>query len=73
LHGAVFNPDELAALSTALQEACRALKIDGDAKAREVVALRIVELARQGERNAVKLCARVVGEAQAGRHASIEK
>jgi hypothetical protein len=40
--------------------------VNGDAKAREAVAIRIIELARRGERDAAKLRDRVVAEANGG-------
>ena len=44
-----FGPDALRAMSTVLEEVCRMLKVDHDQGAREVVAIRIIELARRGE------------------------
>jgi hypothetical protein len=48
-------------MSKAFESACSKLQIDGDA--REIVAARIVELARLGETDPEKLVARVVKEA----------
>ena len=42
-----FGPDALRAMSTALEEVCRMLKIDRDQGAREVMAVRIIELTRR--------------------------
>ena len=54
-------------MSTAFDEACRALKLpDGAKRERETVAVRIIELARRGERNSERLCERVLREAGAG-------
>jgi hypothetical protein len=47
----------------ALDEVCNALKLDGDEKAKETMAIRIIELARRGERNPIKLRDRVLAEA----------
>ena len=44
-------------------DVCNALKIDADAKANEVVAVRIIKLARRGERDPAKLRDRLVAEA----------
>ena len=47
-------------MSKALEEACKALHIDGEIKDREVVATRIIDLARQGILDWQTLSARVV-------------
>jgi hypothetical protein len=51
---AAFSPEDIKTMSHALEDACNALKVNGDAKAREAVAIRIIELARRGERDAAK-------------------
>jgi hypothetical protein len=62
----VFDPEALHAMSAALDEACLALKLpETAAHERETVAVRIVELARRGERDAKRLCERVLHEASA--------
>ena len=38
-------------MSIALDDVCKALKLDGNVKAKEIVAIRIIELARRGERS----------------------
>ncbi len=58
-----FDPDALRAMSIALEEVCRTLQVDGDQRAREVMAVRIVELARRGERDPQRLSDRVLREA----------
>lgn len=58
-----FDPETNAAIATALKQVCDTLRINGDANAREVIAGRIIELARRGERNAAKLRDRVLMEA----------
>ena len=63
--GTVFEPEATLAMSTAFEEACRALNLSEDAaKEREAVAARIVELARGGERNAARLSERVLQDAR---------
>jgi hypothetical protein len=48
-----------------LVDACEALKVSCDETAeREIVAVRITELARRGERSPAKLCDRVLAEAK---------
>jgi hypothetical protein len=66
LRGNAFGPDALRAMSTALEEVCRTLKIENDQGARQVMAVRIIELARRGERDPKRLRDRVLREA--GRH-----
>jgi hypothetical protein len=58
-----FDPETTAAMATALEQVCDALKINGDATAREVIATRIIELARRGENDTQKLRDRVLREA----------
>jgi hypothetical protein len=63
---AAFSPEDIKMMSQALEDACNALKVNGDAKAREAVAIRVIELARRGERDAAKLRNWVVAEANGG-------
>ena len=63
LQGDAFGPEALQAMSTALEEVCRVLKLDHDQGAREVMAVRIIELARRGERDPEQLRDRVLREA----------
>jgi hypothetical protein len=65
LQGDAFGPGALRAMSTALEEVCRVLKVDHDQAAREVMAVRIIELARRGERDPKRLRDRVLQEAGA--------
>jgi hypothetical protein len=62
LQGDAFGPGALRAMSTALEEVCRILKIDNDQGAREVMAIRIVELARGGGCDPERLRDRVLWE-----------
>jgi hypothetical protein len=61
-----FGPTDIQAMSMALEDVCAALKLNGNAKATETVAVRIIELARRGERSPTKLRDRVLGEANGG-------
>jgi hypothetical protein len=63
---AVFGPDELKAMSMALEDVCNALKLNGNAKAREIVAIRIIELAQHGEGSRTRLRDMVLREASSG-------
>ena len=60
-----FDPDELQAMSIALEDVCRTLRVDGDQRARETMAVRILELARRGERDPERLRNQVLREAGA--------
>jgi hypothetical protein len=61
-----FGPSDINAMSIALDEVCKALRLDGNAKAKEVVAIRIIELARRGERSPTRLRDRLLTEANGG-------
>jgi xanthine dehydrogenase YagR molybdenum-binding subunit len=61
-----FEPHDIRAMSMALDEVCQALKLDGNAKAREIAAIRIIELAQRGERSPTRLRDRVLQEANGG-------
>jgi hypothetical protein len=50
-------------MSTALDDMCSEFNINGDASAREVIAIRIVELAQRGEPSPTKLRDRLLLEA----------
>jgi hypothetical protein len=74
-HGAsrrdsVFEPHDIKAMSMALDDVCAALKLrDGSAK--EVIAARIIDLARRGERSPTRLRDRVLYEAGLAEYAGI--
>ena len=60
-----FEPEAINAMSKAFDQACASLKIfDGDERGREVVATRIVDLARSGVIDAKALGDRVITEAR---------
>jgi len=61
-----FGPNEITAMSMALNDVCKELQIDGDSTAREAIAIRIIELARRGERSPTKLRDRLLLEANGG-------
>lgn len=62
---AAFEPDEIEAMSKALEDACNALHINGHPHDREVIAARIIDLARSGVLDATVLSHRVVAETNA--------
>jgi len=57
-----FDPHDIKAMSMALNDVCKALNISEDAKAREVIAERIIELGHRGERSPTKLRDRLLME-----------
>lgn len=63
--GEAFDPDALQAMCVAFEEVCRALQLEKDQHAREVMAVRIIDLVRGGERDAERLRDRVLREAGA--------
>jgi hypothetical protein len=65
LDHSAFEPDEIDAMSRALEETCKALHIDGQVHDREVIAARIVDLARNGLIDAQALSERLVAETKA--------
>jgi hypothetical protein len=60
-----FQPNDVKAMSMALDDVCKELQLDDNASAKETVAVRIIELARCGERSPTKLRDRVLHEANA--------
>jgi hypothetical protein len=61
-----FAPDEIVAMSMALDDVCKELRIYDDPAARETIAIRIIELAQRGERSPTKLRDRLLLEASGG-------
>jgi hypothetical protein len=66
LEDAAFEPVDIAAMSRALDEVCKELKIADNATTREIIAIRIIELARRGERDPTRLRDRLLNEANGG-------
>jgi hypothetical protein len=64
---AAFEAEAIAAMSKALEDACKALHINGQLHDREVIATRIIDLARNGVIDATALSERVVAESKAMR------
>jgi len=62
-----FDQNDITAMSMALDDVCKALRLNGYSKAaRETIAIRIVDLAQRGERSPTKLRDRVLAEANGG-------
>jgi hypothetical protein len=63
LRDRAFDPDDIKAMSLALDDVCNLLNLSEKAKAaREVIAERIIELARHGERSPTILRDRLLEE-----------
>ena len=58
-----FEPNDIQAMFLAYEGICDALHINGDIRARETIAVRVIELARRGERRPTALRDRVLAEA----------
>jgi hypothetical protein len=64
LEGGSFDPTDIQLMSLAFEDVCKALSLPAnDTNARRVIATRIVELARRGERDPNQLRDRVIREA----------
>jgi hypothetical protein len=64
VRGATFQPNDLKAMSMALDDVCKELHLHGNSAAKETVAVRIIELARS-ERSPTRLRDRLLHEAHA--------
>jgi hypothetical protein len=64
LHGVVFEPLAIQAMSMAFEDVCATLNVSlRDNRAREVIATRIIDLAARGEHSPTRLRDRVLKEA----------
>jgi hypothetical protein len=63
LRDGAFEPKDVQAMSMALEDVCKALRLDGENPAREVMAARIIDLARGGVRSPTILRDRALHEA----------
>jgi hypothetical protein len=59
-----FDPEQVEVLATAFSSVCNALGIVGDKHGREVIAVRIVDLAKTGVIDAAALRDRVLAESR---------
>ena len=66
LRNDAFEPKDIDAMSMAIDDVCKELQINGDRAAREVIAIRVIELARSGERSPTLLRDRILAEARNG-------
>jgi len=68
----VFDHEDITAMSMALDDVCEILHLRDDNSAREVIASRIVDLARAGDRNPTRLRDRILHEADLARHVGFD-
>jgi hypothetical protein len=61
-----FDPQDVDAMSAALDAVCKFLSIRENTTARELLALRIIDIARRGERSAAALEQRLLSETRGG-------
>jgi hypothetical protein len=67
----IFEPDLIEAIRLAFQWACEALRLQGTSDAfTEIVATKIIELAKAGEVDPERLCSKVLSGLSEGRQAS---
>jgi hypothetical protein len=69
----VFDQKDITAMSMALDDVCKILNLRDDSSAREVIAIRIVDLARAGERSPARLRDRILHEADLARHVGLDQ
>lgn len=67
----VFDPKDITAMSMALDDVCTTLKLRDDSEAKQVIAVRIIDLARRGERSPTRLRDRILHEAGLARHVGL--
>jgi hypothetical protein len=60
---AAFEPEVTRSMAAALDDVCRALDVHGNERERQVLATRIVDLARSGEHDRIRLRNRILNEA----------
>ena len=68
----VFDDKDITAMSAALDDVCKILNLRDDSSAREVIAIRIIDLARAGERSPTRLRDRILHEANLARRAGLD-
>ena len=69
----VFDHEDIVAMSMALDDVCKLLNLPEDNSAREVIASRIIDLAKAGERSRIRLRDRVLHEADLARHVGLDE
>ena len=69
----VFDHEDITGMSMALDDVCKTLNLRDDNSAREVIATRIIDLARAGERSPMRLRDRVLQAADLARHVGLDQ
>jgi hypothetical protein len=72
LKDGVFDPNDIAAMSLALDDVCKALNLQDASAAREVIAIRIIDLAKAGERSPTRLRDRLLHEARMAERVNLD-
>lgn len=67
----VFDPKDIRAMSMALDDVCKSLHLPDGSSDKEVVATRIIELARRGVRSPTVLRDRVLHEVEQGKQVGL--
>jgi hypothetical protein len=67
LSGGAFDPDAVKAMTTAYESACAALNLVGRNDLTEIIAKIIIERAKRGELDPVRLCEAVLEELRSNR------
>jgi hypothetical protein len=67
----VFDQNDILAMSMTLDGVCDVMKLRDDSPARDIMAERIIELARRGERSPTRLRDRVLHEAGLAEYAGL--
>jgi hypothetical protein len=68
----VFDPKDITAMSMALDDICKELNLRDDCAAREIIAVRIIDLAKSGERSQTRLRDRVLQEAHMAERVNLD-
>jgi hypothetical protein len=68
-----FDQKDITAMSMALDDVCKILNLRDDNSAKEIIASRIVDLARAGECSPTRLRDRVLHEADLARHVGLNE
>jgi len=63
LNNAVFDPEVISVMGTAFEDVCKALEVSGRTDVtKEIVATKVIRLARDGETHPIALREKVLGE-----------
>jgi hypothetical protein len=68
----VFDPEDIMAMSMALDDIYKELNLRENGSAKEVIAVRIIDLAKTGERDPMRLRDRVLHEAHMSERVNLD-